>query len=47
MATLLSKFRIQFHDIIVINTANKKPQGERFVIWIIFISFTILYRTIN
>ena len=31
MATLLSKFRIQFYDIIVFNTMNKKPQAEKFL----------------
>lgn len=27
MATLLSKFRIEFHDLIVFCTLNKKPQA--------------------
>ena len=29
MATLLSKFRIQYHDLIVFSTTNRKPQAAR------------------
>lgn len=32
MATLLSKFRIEFHDLIVFSTTNRKPQAARFYI---------------
>lgn len=31
MATLLSKFRIEFHDLIVFSTINRKPQAARLV----------------
>lgn len=30
MATLLSKFRIEFHDLIVFSTVNRKPQAARY-----------------